>query len=87
MVNVGRSTLFKKAAKGGPLSGSVGWASDSGSGHDLMVCGFEPRVGLCADSSEPGACFGFCVSLSLSAPPLFVLSQKLTNIKLKKKRQ
>ena len=22
-----------------------------------MVCGFEPRTGLCADSSEPGACF------------------------------
>ena len=38
---------------------------DFGSGHDLMVCEFEPRVGLCADSSEPGACFGFCVSLSL----------------------
>ena len=28
------------------------------------VRGFEPRVGLCADSSEPGACFRFCVSLS-----------------------
>ena len=24
---------------------------------------FEPRVGLCADSSEPGACFRFCGSL------------------------
>ena len=30
---------------------------------DLMVRGFEPRVGLCADSSEPGACFELCVSL------------------------
>ena len=39
--------------------------SDFGSGHDLTVCEFEPRVGLCAHSSEPGACFGFCVSLSL----------------------
>ena len=29
------------------------------------VRGFEPRVGLCADGSEPRACFGFCVSLSL----------------------
>ena len=37
----------------------------TGSGHDLAVCGFKPRIGLCADSSEPGACFGFCVSLSL----------------------
>ena len=34
--------------------------SDFGSGHDLTVRGFEPHVGLCADSSEPGACFGFC---------------------------
>ena len=35
------------------------------SGHDLTFLEFEPHVGLCADSSEPGACFGFCVSLSL----------------------
>ena len=48
----------------GCLGGSVGWASDFGSGHDLGVHEFEPRVGLCADSSEPGACFRFCVSLS-----------------------
>ena len=31
-----------------------------------MVCGSEPRIGLCADSSEPGACFGFCAILFLS---------------------
>ena len=36
---------------------------DVGSGHDLTVREFEPRVGLWADSSEPGACFGFCVAL------------------------
>ena len=29
----------------------------------------SPAVGLCADSSEPRACFGFCSFLSLSAPP------------------
>ena len=52
--------------------------SDFGSGHDLAVGEFEPRVGLCADSSEPGACFGFCVSLSLSAPPLLVLALSLS---------
>uniref|UniRef100_A0A8C8Y7M8 Kinesin family member 13A n=1 Tax=Panthera leo TaxID=9689 RepID=A0A8C8Y7M8_PANLE len=34
-------------------------------GHDLTVREFKLRVGLCADSSEPGACFRFCVSLSL----------------------
>ena len=26
---------------------------DVGSGHDLMVCELEPRVGLCADTAEP----------------------------------
>ena len=41
---------------------------DFGSGHDLAVREFEPRVGLCADSSEPGAYFRFCVSLSLTLP-------------------
>ena len=50
---------------GGAWGGSVGWAAHFGSGHDLAVCGFEPHVGLCADSLEPGACFRFCVSLSL----------------------
>ena len=37
-----------------------------GSGHDLMVCEFEAHVGLYADSSEPGECFGFCVCVSFS---------------------
>ena len=50
--------------------GAPGWLmSDFSSGHDLMVGKFEPRIGLCADSSEPGTCFRFCVSLSLSGPP------------------
>ena len=30
----------------GPLGGSVGYASDFSSGHDLMVCMFKPRVEL-----------------------------------------
>ena len=49
--------------------------SDFGSGHDLTVHGLEPHMGLCADSSEPGACFRFCVSLSLC--PSFCLSFSL----------
>ena len=48
----------------GCLGGSVGGESDFGSGHDLAVNEFEPLVGLCADSSEPGACFRFIFSLS-----------------------
>ena len=47
----------------GCLGGSAGEASDFGSCHDLTVCEFKSHVGLCADSSEPGACFGFCLSL------------------------
>ena len=58
------------------------WAAQSikrltlgfGSGHDLAVCEFEPHVGLCADSSEPGACFGFRASLSLCPSPAHALS-------------
>ena len=43
------------------ILGAPGWLSrlsvDFGSGHDLTVCELEPCMGLCADSSEPGACF------------------------------
>ena len=49
----------------GRLGSSVGWASNFGSGRDRAVCGFKPRVGLCADSLEPGACFGFCSPLPM----------------------
>ena len=55
--------------RGAWVAQSVEWPTlDFGSGHDLTVCEFEPHVGLCADSSEPGACFEFCVSLSLPFP-------------------
>ena len=61
----------------GHLGGSVSEASDFGSGHDLVVREFEPRIGICADSSESGACFGFCVSLCLWPSPLMLsFSQK-----------
>ena len=40
----------------------------------ISVCEFEPRDGLRADSSESGAIFGFCVSLSLCPFPSHVLS-------------
>ena len=46
----------------GRWGGSVSRASGFSSGHDLTACELEPRVGLCADSSEPGARFGFRVS-------------------------
>ena len=38
---------------------------DFRSGHDLIVCEFEPHVGLCADSVEP---VWDSLSLSLSLP-------------------
>ena len=43
----------------------------------FMVGGFEPHVRPYADSSEPGACFRFCVS-PVSAPPLLVLCLSLS---------
>ena len=49
--------------------GAPGWRSRLSvrlqPGHDLAVREFEPRVRLWVDGSEPGACFRFCVSLSL----------------------
>ena len=78
-----RQIIFR-VSKVGHLGGSVGQVSDFGSGHDLTVHGFKPRGGLCADSSEAGACFRFRVSNSLSAPPLLThclsLSLPLSNI-------
>ena len=60
----------------GHLGGSVGWACDFGSGHDLAVYEFEPCVGLCADSSDS-------VFPSLSAPPLLMLCLSLSKINVK----
>ena len=64
------------------LQPSVGWASDSGSGHDLAVCEFEPRVRLATVSTEPAL-----DPLSLSPPlcpsPAHAFS-KIRNIKKKK---
>ena len=73
--------------------GAPGWRSRLSvrlqPGHDLSVCEFEPRVGLWADGSEPGACFRFCVSLSLCPSPVHALSlsvPKIINKTLKKKK-
>ena len=55
----------------GCLGGSGGWTPNclrSGSRSPW----FELRIGLCADSSQPGTCFEFCVSLSL-CPSLLML--------------
>ena len=47
---------------------------------DLTAHEFEPRVRICADNSEPGACFRFCASpllmLCLSLSVSLSLSQK-----------
>ena len=61
---------------------------DLGSGHDLMVRESEPCVGLCADSPELGACFGFCVALSLPSPArACTLSLSLKNKQTFKKKK
>ena len=72
-VNIKNHSLVMKVRKFNS-AGSPGWLSrlsiDCGSGHDLTVHWFEPHVGLCADSSKPGVCYRYYVSLSLSAPPV-----------------
>ena len=84
---ISSSSFIKNVFPLGCLGGSVGWASGFGSGHDLTVRGFEPHVGLCADSSEPGACFRFCVSLSLCPSPAHALSLSEINKNIKKKKR
>ena len=69
---------IKRFGVSGRLGGSLSWTSDFGSGHDLTVHEFEPGIRLCADSSEPGACFGFCVSLCLCPSPARALSLSLS---------
>ena len=66
ITNTSYGLFFKKAKWGTRVAQLVKRLTSSG--HDLVVCEFEPRVGLCADSSEPRTCFGFCVSLSLPLP-------------------
>ena len=57
----------------------------------ITVREFEPGVGLCADSSEPGACFEFCVCvcvcvcLSLSLP-FHPHALSLSKINIKKEK-
>ena len=50
------------------------WLSHPTSAQVMISHEFEVLFGLCADSSEPGACFGFCVSLSLCPSPAQTLS-------------
>ena len=61
----------------GRLGGSVGWATDFGSGHDLAVREFEPASGsvLTAQSLEP---VSDSVSPSLSDLPPFMLCLSLS---------
>ncbi|VFV24322.1 Hypothetical predicted protein [Lynx pardinus] len=64
------------------------YAGPSGKpGHDLAVREFEPRVGLWADGSEPGACFRFCVSLSLCPSPVHALSLSVAKINKRSKKK
>ena len=71
--------LSRKSCKSEAPGGSVHRVSDFCSGHDLTVGEFEHHVGHCADSSEPGACLGFCVSLSLCLFPVHALSLSKIN--------
>ena len=49
--------------------------------------GSSPARGLCPDSSEPGPCFGFFVSLSLCPSPAHALSLSKLNKHKKIKKQ
>ena len=42
----------------------------------LAICRFDSPIGLCADRSEPIACFGFSLSFCPSPAHALSLSQK-----------
>ena len=52
----------------GRLGGSVSEASNFGSGHDLTVCEFEPRVGLWVQLGARSLLQILCLPLSLPLP-------------------
>uniref|UniRef100_A0A667FZE8 Small nuclear ribonucleoprotein Sm D2 n=1 Tax=Lynx canadensis TaxID=61383 RepID=A0A667FZE8_LYNCA len=80
---LGRAKAFDRHSLGAP-----GWCSRLSvrlqPGHDLAVREFESRLRLWADGSEPGACFRFCVSLSLCPSPVHALSLSVPKINKKK---
>ena len=73
------------------MCGVPGWRSRLSvrlqPGPDLTVREFEPRVGLWADGSEPGACFWFCVSLCLCPSPVHALSLSVPKINKRWKKK
>ena len=75
-------TLFLRFIRSARVTQWVELSSD----HDLVVRELEPRVGLCADSSEAGACFVLCLPLSLPLPGSHSVSLSLKEINIKKIR-
>ena len=71
-----RSVLCRIYLGGAWVAQSVKCPSDFRSSHDLLVHKFKFHIGLCTDSLDPGACFRFCVSLSLYPSPAHALSLK-----------
>ena len=67
--------LLKRAQRGAWVAQSVKRPTSA----QVTVREFEPRVGLWADGSEPGACFRVCVSLSLCPSPVHALSVSKIN--------
>ena len=53
----------------GHLGGSVGWASDFNSGHEVTVSEFKTRIRLSGVSSEPALTPLSPLSLSVPLPP------------------
>ena len=66
--------LYNTPSRGAWMAQSVKWPTrDLGSSHDLTVCEFKPRIGLCTGSMEP-AWDSLSFPLSLPLPCLISLS-------------
>ena len=73
----------------GHLGGSISWASDFSSSHDLTVCGFKPCVWLCAKHllRAWSLLWILCLLLSLPLPSSHSVSLCLSKINKCKNKQ
>ena len=84
--NLRQCVKFKERGVLGCLSWLSVWFRLRSSSCSSWVSSSPARVGLCADSSEPGACFGSCISLSLWPSLIHTVSVSLS-LSLKSKHK
>ena len=71
---VGQTSPLKWLTRGACVAQSVERPTSAQDMISRFMSENQPCIRLCSDSSEPGACFRFCVSFSLCPSPACALS-------------